>query len=79
MKKIVFLLTLFCFLSSFVFASEKEKLSQTDKVFYAFTGSAKIVLASWGFKQKDNYGTLTGIFFSLTAIRDVYFALRREK
>jgi len=76
MKKVIVVLFLLC--CSFCYGQEK-KLAQTEKITCAFTGCIKTATGIWGFSQKSRYGNVTGIVFSISGIRDIYLAVRKEK
>jgi len=76
MKKIV--VVLFLLGCSFCYGQEK-KLEQTEKITCAFTGCIKTATGIWGFSQKNSYGNVTGVVFSISGIRDIYLAIRKEK
>ena len=76
MKKVIVVLFLLC--CSFCYGQEK-KLGQTEKITYAFAGCLKTATGIWGFSQKSRYGNVTGVAFSISGIRDIYLAVRKEK
>jgi len=76
MKKVIVVLFLLC--CSFCYGQEK-KLGQTEKITCAFTGCIKTATGIWGFSQKSGYGNTTGVAFSISGIRDIYLAVRKEK
>ena len=76
MKKVIVVLFLLC--CSFCYGQEK-KLGQTEKITYAFAGCVKTATGIWGFSQKSRYGNTTGVVFSISGIRDIYLAVRKEK
>ena len=76
MKKVIVVLFLLC--CSFCYGQEK-KLGQTEKITYAFAGCVKTATGIWGFSQKSRYGNVTGVVFSISGIRDIYLAVRKEK
>ena len=76
MKKVIVVLFLLC--CSFCYGQEK-KLEQTEKITCAFTGCIKTATGIWGFSQKSGYGNFTGVAFSISGIRDIYLAVRKEK
>lgn len=89
MKKICFVLLVFftgCTYigpgskySKSVIYGQEPKLNQTEKIVCAFSGCIKTATGIWGFSQQSGYGNTTGIVFSISGLRDIYLAVRKEK
>ena len=53
-----------------------ERNNQQAKVMEGITGCVKLSIGYWGFSQKNSYGNVTGVMFSISGIADIYSALK---